>query len=82
MEYKGYRIEGDRTYGMFLIKTNVGSLPDILKGSFTRTREATYAIDQYEIVKQERENKPAPIKKVKLTPREVVDGTAEDDSGD
>lgn len=82
MEYKGYRIEGDKTYGMFLIKTSVGTLPDVLKGSFTRTREAQWAIDQYDLVKQERENKPAPIKKVKLTPREVVDDSAEDDSGD
>ena len=82
MEYKGYKIEGDKTFGMFLIKTSVGSLPDVLKGRYTKTREAQFAIDQYEILKEERENRPAPIKKVKLTPREVDNGAAEIDSGD
>lgn len=83
MEYRGFKIEGDKTFGMFLIKTvGPGSLPDVLKGSYTRTREAQWAIDQYELFKQERDNRPAPIKKVKLTPREVDNGTAEDNGRD
>ena len=83
MEYKGYKIEGDRTFGMFLIKTiGAGSLPDVLKGSFTRTSEAQLAINRYRSEQEERDNRPAPIKKVKLTPREVNDGTAEDNDGD
>ena len=83
MEYRGYKIEGDKTFGMYLIKTiGSGGLPDVLKGSYTKTKEAQWAIDQYVLLKEEKENRPAPIKKVKLTPREVDNGTAEDDSGD
>jgi hypothetical protein len=46
MEYAGYMIEGDGTYGMKLIKTiGRGSLPLELRGNFSSTREARKAID-------------------------------------
>jgi hypothetical protein len=83
MEYQGYKIEGDRTFGMFLIKLlSGGSLPEILRGSYTKAGEAKLAIDQYRRLQEERDNRPAPVKKVKLTPREVNDGATENDSGD
>jgi hypothetical protein len=83
IEYKDYKIEGDKTFGMFLIKTiGGGSLPEILRGSYTKTGEAKLAIDQYRRLQEERDNRPAPVKKVKLTPREVNDGATENDSGD
>lgn len=83
-EYKGYRIVGDGTYGMFVVKSiGPGAIPDMLQGSYLRVVNAKQAIDIYSLHKEERDNKPAPIKKVKLTPREEkVDGTAEGSSGD
>lgn len=83
MEYRDYKIEGDRTFGMYVIKTiGSGSLPEILRGSYTKTAEAKLAIDQYRRSQEEREAKPAPVKKVKLTPREVNNDAAESNSGD
>jgi hypothetical protein len=83
MEYKGYSIEGDGTFGMKVIKYpgRGGAIPHCLEGSFTKAQEAMFAIDQYLLIKQERDNKPEPIKKVKLTPREVDNGS-ESTSGD
>lgn len=85
MEYRGYVIEGDGTFGMKVIKYpgRGGAIPQCLEGSFTKAQEAMYAIDQYLLIKEERDNKPEPIKKVKLTPREVKDnGSDEGSSGD
>lgn len=83
MEHNGFRIEGDKTFGMYVIKSiGPGALPDVLKGSYTRTSEAKWAIDQYVLLKEEKENRPPPIKKVKLTPREDKNGTAESGSRD
>jgi hypothetical protein len=46
MEYSGYNIVGDGTYGMKLIKTiGRGSLPLELRGVFTDSRMAQRAID-------------------------------------
>lgn len=74
MEYKGYKIEGDGTFGMKVIKTigSGGSLPEMLLGSYTKIIDAMHQIDRYVLIKGERDNKPPAIKKVKLTPREVV----------
>jgi hypothetical protein len=77
MEYLGYKIEGDGTFGMKVIKLIGfgGGLPKILEGSFTRTIEAKQAIDYYLSVKkeiqEEKDSKPPYVKKVKLFPREV-----------
>lgn len=78
MDYKGYKIEGDGTFGYQNIKTigSGGSLPDILKGSFTRTAFAIKAIDSYVADKEEEANKPPRVQKVKLTPREVKNNDA------
>lgn len=46
MEYKGYRIVGDGTYGMKLIKhIGRGACPKELLGSFSSTGQAIKAID-------------------------------------
>lgn len=46
MEYKGYRIVGDGTYGMKLIKhIGRGACPKELLGSFSSTSQAIKAID-------------------------------------
>jgi hypothetical protein len=46
MEYKGYRIVGDGTYGMKLIKhIGRGACPKELLGSFTSTSQAIKMID-------------------------------------
>lgn len=74
MEYKGYDIVSDGTYGMKLIKKiGPGTCPYILQGSYTKIVDAQHAIDQYVLVKEERDNKPPAIKKVKLFPRGVED---------
>jgi hypothetical protein len=46
MEYKGYNIVGDGTFGMKLI-TNIGrgALPSELRGSFSSQYQAQRAID-------------------------------------
>lgn len=73
VEYKGYQIESDLSFGLKYIKYpgRGGQPPEMLKGAYTTYREAQKAIDYYLFVKEEEANKPAPIKKVKLTPREV-----------
>jgi len=78
MEYKGYVIESDGTFGMSVIKSpgRGGQIPDMFRGSYTKVREAKMAIDQYILFKQEIENRPPPIKKVKLFPREVKNDAA------
>lgn len=79
-EYKNYVIEGDGTFGMKVIKYpgRGGGIPNCLQGLFSNEKWAKQAIDQYLAFKQEEEDKPAPIKKVKLFPREVKeDGSAE-----
>jgi hypothetical protein len=81
MEYKNYRIVGDRTYGMYIIKPHIGVLPVVLSGSFQKEQLAKDAIDRYSRTVEERDNKPAPIKKVKLTPRGEVNATEGDREG-
>lgn len=52
MEYKGYSIESDGTFGMKVIKPlGRGSVPKILRGKFTKYSEAQNAIDRYEATK-------------------------------
>lgn len=47
-EYKGYSIENDGTYGMKEIRPiGKGSVPLVLRGSFTKTTLAQKAIDKY-----------------------------------
>lgn len=81
-EYNGFRIKSDGTFGMFNIHPITGSVPEILRGSYTRKSFAMSDIDKYNSFKEELENKPAPIKKVKLTPREVNDDSTDLGSGD
>ena len=46
IEYNGYRIVGDGTFGMKNIQTiGRGSLPAILRGSFSSSKEAMIAIN-------------------------------------
>jgi len=48
MEYKGFNIEGDGTFGMMLIKPKgKGSVPLNLRGSYTKSVFAEKAIDQH-----------------------------------
>lgn len=47
-EYKGYSIENDGTFGMKEIRPiGKGSVPIVLRGSFTKTSLAQKAIDKY-----------------------------------
>lgn len=51
MEYKGYKIESDGTFGHKVIKpVGRGSVPESLRGSFTTNVFAMKQIDQYEEV--------------------------------
>lgn len=57
MEYQGYNIEGDGTFGMKLIKTiGRGSLPTELRGVFTTDYMARKAIDVSLALKKEKNN--------------------------
>lgn len=72
VEYKGYKIEGDGTFGMKVIRRiGAGTLPQFLLGSYTKVENAKADIDSYLAQKQEEADKPAPVQKVKLTPREI-----------
>lgn len=84
MEYKGYKIEGDGTFGMKVIKVIGfgGTLPEVLKGAYSKAVDAMQAIDSYLVIKQERDNRPPPIKKVKLYPREVKSNGTEGEGRD
>lgn len=73
MNYNGYNIESDNSFGLKYVKYpgQGGQVPEMLKGAYTTYREAQKAIDHYLAIKKEIEDRPPPIKKVKLTPREV-----------
>lgn len=59
MEYNGYNIEGDGSFGMKLIKTiGRGSLPLELRGSFQSVRDARRAID---IIRSKKEKPNAEV---------------------
>lgn len=46
MEYKGYKIEGDKTFALYVIKPmGRGTVPKELRGKYTSQREAMVAID-------------------------------------
>lgn len=56
MEYNGYVIEGDGTYGMKLIKgIGRGAIPVELRGAFTNITSARKAID-LSLLKKEKNN--------------------------
>lgn len=58
MEYNGYRIVGDGTFGMKLIQTiGRGSIPALLRGTFSSDRQAQIAIDVANTVKAEKNGK-------------------------
>ncbi len=58
MEYEGYNIEGDGTFGMKLIKTiGRGSLPKSLRGAFSNVNEAKKAIDAVVVERKEKNAK-------------------------
>lgn len=56
MEYRGYKIEPDNTFGHKLIKPLKGALPNALKGSFTNVEFAKRSIN---LIVDEREPKNA-----------------------
>ena len=59
MEYNGYNIEGDGSFGMKIIKTvGRGSLPLELRGSFLSIRDARRAID---IIRSKKEKLDAEV---------------------
>ena len=48
MEYKGFKIVPDGTFGMYEIRQpGSGAMPESLKGAFTSRAFATNAIDNY-----------------------------------
>lgn len=57
MEYRGYKIEPDGTYGHKVIKSTKGPLPNLLKGSYTNHEFAKRAIN---LVVDEKEAKDGP----------------------
>ena len=53
MEYKGFRIEGDKTFGYLKIKPlGKGSVPLSLRGDYTTIKIAQQAIDRYSEAKE------------------------------
>lgn len=78
MEYNGYNIVGDGTFGNLSIKNiGPGTIPVSLSGIFTKYPDAQIAIDRYSSLKQvaldlrkaKRDMKPTPIK-LKKTKKE------------
>lgn len=66
MEYRGWKIEGDKTFGNFLIKrVGAGVVPGMLGGSFTNTEFAKKAVDRWlnyqEAKDRDREAKARPV---------------------
>lgn len=48
MEYRGYIIVSDKTFGYYEVKhTGKGSLPNMLSGKYTRSSFAKKDIDSY-----------------------------------
>lgn len=56
IEYKGYKIIGDRAFGYYDIQhTGKGSLPKMLSGKYTKTSVAKQDIDTYISSKEDKE---------------------------
>ena len=52
-EYKGYEIYPDGTFGMKLVKNSgSGTIPKLLRGSFSNSVQAQRCIDRYLEVKE------------------------------
>ena len=52
LEYKGYKVESDRTFGYVNVKPmGSGSVPKELRGTYTTNRFAMLAIDTHGKVK-------------------------------
>jgi hypothetical protein len=62
MTYRGYKIEGDGTFGYFHIKPSggKGNVPQTLRGMFTKPKEAERAIDR-QLNSKLSKNKPAKV---------------------
>jgi hypothetical protein len=59
MEYKGYEIVGDGTFGYKRIKTiGAGQLPSAFKGIFTTPVDAQRSIDAYVLSKEKKNGNP------------------------
>ena len=55
--YKNYEIYSDKTFGMKLIKNSgSGTVPKILRGSFSNNNEAIKSIDRYLVTKKGKGN--------------------------
>lgn len=53
MEYRGYKIQGDGTFGLYEVKPlGRGTVPKSLRGKYTTHKDAKVAIDQYESSKE------------------------------
>lgn len=62
MEYKGYNIDSDGTFGMKVIKpTTKGSVPNPLRGVFTTNGFAMKAIDAFLLDKGDNTNGKAVV---------------------
>ena len=63
MTYRGYKIEGDGTFGYFHVKnvSGKGDVPLRLKGMFTKPKEAERAIDRQLNSKLTKNKKPAKV---------------------
>lgn len=69
MEYKGYNITSDGTFGQKVIKSiGPGTIPQLLTGSFTTVAEAEKAIDRYIGAKETEEARLQAVRDVKPTP--------------
>jgi hypothetical protein len=56
MEYQGYVIEHDKTFGMFTIKNvGKGSVPKVLRGRYTSRDVTMKSIDQYKALTKNKE---------------------------
>ena len=56
LEYKGYKIVSDRSYGYYNIQhTGKGSLPKMLSGQYTKTTIAKQDIDVWLSSKDDKE---------------------------
>jgi hypothetical protein len=73
-EYKGFKLRSTDPYGLWSIHATKGSIPDMLKGSYTGLREAYQKIDSYLGMKQDKENKP-PIDKNTRKVQQILAGT-------
>lgn len=78
VEYKGYRISYHGKFPKFLISSEEGPIPDMLKGGYRSVHSAQHQIDVFYKQKHRQAKKPKPKAEPKEKPKATVEKVKSD----